>query len=197
MEDIEENYFLGLSVLISGDFVFLPSDVKLSKIITMNSTDTRVTLFVRIRFFLPSLRGIRSQQSKHLLYLQLRRSILESQLPCSLEQLHELGGLALQAEFGDYSEKVHLSNYSKQLKNSLNIFCFQHEANHYFLLEHYVPENLIGNGEHFRQILTRAHQARKGLGVEKAEEDFILLAQSLPSYGVHFYSAVLVSMTQQ
>lgn len=104
-ENIEENFFLGLSILISGDFVFLPSDVKLHKVVTSDPA-TKFTLFVRVRFFLPSLRGIRSHHSRHLLYLQLRRSLIENQLPCTVNHLCELGGLALQAEFGDFTSKV-------------------------------------------------------------------------------------------
>lgn len=99
---------LGLSALIAGDFVFLPSDARICKAMTQPSSQgtIAITLFVRVRFFLPSLRAIRSLQARHLLYLQLRRSVLEHQLPCSYSQLIEFGGLALQAEFGDFSEKV-------------------------------------------------------------------------------------------
>lgn len=42
-----------------------------------------------------------SLQSRHLLYLQLRKSILESQILCDDADLIVLGGLALQAEVGD------------------------------------------------------------------------------------------------
>ena len=98
---------LGLSALIAGDFVFLPSDTRISKaVLPGTSQDVVLTLFMRVRFFLPSLRGMRNTKGRHLLYLQLRRSILEHQLPCSFTQLVELDGLALQAEFGDYDEKV-------------------------------------------------------------------------------------------
>lgn len=105
-EHIEENFMLGLAALIAGDFVFLPSDTRICKAFHGNIHSVTPTLFVRVRFFLPSLRGIRSAQARHLLYLQLRRSILEHQLPCSFRQIIELNGLALQAEFGDYKEKV-------------------------------------------------------------------------------------------
>lgn len=98
---------LGLSALIAGDFVFLPSDTRISKAFPTSDTgQINPTLFMRVRFFLPSLRGIRATQARHLLYLQLRRSILEHQLPCSFTQLIELNGLALQAEFGDFNERV-------------------------------------------------------------------------------------------
>lgn len=101
---------LGISALIAGDFVFLPSDTRICKAFQQgNVQGITPTLFMRVRFFLPSLRGIRSAQARHLLYLQIRRSILEHQLPCSFRQIIELNGLALQTEFGDYAEKVRIT----------------------------------------------------------------------------------------
>lgn len=43
-----------------------------------------------------------SVESRHLLYLQLRKSILESQIMCNDDDLIHLGGLALQAEMGNF-----------------------------------------------------------------------------------------------
>lgn len=106
---------LGLSALIAGDFVFLPSDTRICKAMQPTTSNISLTLFLRVRFFLPSLRGLRSTQTRHLLYLQLRRSILEHQLPCSFTQLVQLNGLALQAEFGDYNERV---------REIFSIYCF-------------------------------------------------------------------------
>lgn len=71
-EGIVENFFLGLCVLIGGDFVFLPPDLKVHKAapqmwITGHQKKGGVmfpesiifTLFMRIKFFLPTLRGVR------------------------------------------------------------------------------------------------------------------------------------------
>lgn len=103
---------LGLSALIAGDFVFLPSDTRICKALSQNTSQSSpLTLFMRVRFFLPSLRGIRGAEARHLLYLQLRRCILEHQLPCSFGQIVELNGLALQAEFGDYNQRVCLHHH--------------------------------------------------------------------------------------
>lgn len=166
---------LGLSALIAGDFIFLPSDTRLSKVMMSGTSQSNLTLFLRVRFFLPNLRGVRGSQAKHLLYLQLRRSILEHQLPCSFSQLIELGGFALQAEFGDFSEK-------------------EHGTRDYFLLEHYVPENMscIADEECLKTELIKVHRTKKELDPERAEEEFILLAQNLSHYGGHFYSAIWV-----
>ncbi|XP_031358512.1 uncharacterized protein LOC116182151 [Photinus pyralis] len=175
-EHIEENFMLGLSALIAGDFVFLPSDARICKAMGLGNAQIALTLFVRVRFFLPSLRAIRSHQARHMLYLQLRRCILEYQLPCTYAQLMDFGGLALQAEFGDYTKK-------------------EHGAKDYFLLEHYVPETVSCNSDEYKCLkedLTLAHMTRRGLSTDRAEENFMILAQTFPHYGGHFYTAVWV-----
>lgn len=176
-EHIEENFMLGMSALIAGDFVFLPSDTRICKAMqpseSMGDMPGTLTLFMRVRFFLPSLRGIRSPQARHLLYLQLRRSILEHQLPCSFSQLIEMDGLAMQAEFGDYKEK-------------------EHGTSDYFLLEHYVPDTMacaVDDHKYLREELVKSHKSKYGMIREKAEEDFISCAQKLTHYGGHFYTA--------
>lgn len=47
-----------------------------------------------------------------MLYLQLRKSVLEKHILCTDDDLIMLGGLALQAEVGDFKESVSvLTNY--------------------------------------------------------------------------------------
>ncbi|XP_015589515.1 uncharacterized protein LOC107265051 isoform X2 [Cephus cinctus] len=196
-EGLDENFTLGLAALLAGDFAMLPPDTKLNKVAPpgwlnngknkgLLGLPTSFMLYLRLRFFLPSLRGIRSWISKHLLYLQIRRCILEQQLICPLPQLINLTGLALQAEFGNYS---------------IN----EHGCGDYFLLEHYVPESLIlnpdqneqsqipGGADALRVQLHQAHRERRGLDANKAEEMFIAHAQALPDYGAHYYIATVDS----
>ncbi|KAG7213100.1 hypothetical protein KM043_002423 [Ampulex compressa] len=193
-ESLDENFTLGLAVLLAGDFAMLPPDTKLSKVAPpgwlssgkskgLLGLPTSFMLYLRLRFFLPSLRGIRSWISKHLLYLQIRRCILEQQLVCPYPELINLTGLALQAEFGNYNAN-------------------EHGCGDYFLLEHYVPESLIlnvdqsqsnGSAETLRARLHQAHRDRRGLDSNKAEEMFITNAQSLPDYGSHYYIATVDS----
>nr|CAD7394232.1 unnamed protein product [Timema cristinae] len=186
-EIMEENYTLGLAALLGGDFVFLPPSTKLSKIASaIWSGDTKkhtvplysFTLYVRVRFFLPSLRGIGSWFTKHHLFLQLRRSLLEQLIECSLVQHVGLSGLALQAEFGDYKEQ-------------------EHGCEEYFLLEHYIPDNLLlGTDEvALKARLQNCHRQRKGLDPGRAEEMFIAQVQCLPTYGAHFFSATWLTKT--
>ncbi|TGZ52224.1 FERM and PDZ domain-containing protein 2 [Temnothorax longispinosus] len=191
-ESLDENFTLGLAVLLAGDFAMLPPDTKLNKVAPpgwlssgkskgLLGLPTSFMLYLRLRFFLPSLRGIRSWISKHLLYLQIRRCILEQQLVCPYSELINLTGLALQAEFGNYNVN-------------------EHGCGDYFLLEHYVPESLVLSADRhqsqpcvdadtLRAQLHRAHRDRRGLDSNKAEEMFITHAQSLPDYGSHYYIA--------
>lgn len=116
-EQISENYILGICALIGGDFVFLPMNLKIYKVApqvwiqnaTKKASDEIknpvFSLYLRVKLFLPTLR-IMSVESRHTLFLQLRKSILENHIVCTDDDLITLGGLALQAEVGDFHDDV-------------------------------------------------------------------------------------------
>lgn len=67
-ERLEDNFILGLAVLLGGNFAFLPSETKLHKVSPAGwCGDSRkhsvpsytFTLYLRVKFFMPSLRGVR------------------------------------------------------------------------------------------------------------------------------------------
>ncbi|XP_054267068.1 tyrosine-protein phosphatase non-receptor type 13-like [Macrosteles quadrilineatus] len=183
-EGISENFTLGLAMLVSGDFMFLPPEVRLHKMAPSgwgNSTQKNhpyysFTLYLKIKFFLTPLRCFRSWSWKHLLYLQLRRCLLERQLRCETKDMMTLAGLALQAEFGDFNVE-------------------EHGCGDYFLPEHYLPEGMWREGEAgVVRELQLLHRERRGLDPGRAEEMFISYCQRLSEYGTHHYSAVTVSV---
>lgn len=84
VEGYEENYFLGLCVIIGGDFVFLPMDLKVHKVapqgwtvpaaqaakkahgrnaaaaaLVVAEANVSLSLFIRVKFYLPTLRGLK------------------------------------------------------------------------------------------------------------------------------------------
>jgi len=61
------------------------------------------------------------QKTIHQFYLQLREDVLSGQLYCHEEASFSLGGLALQAETGDYNDAL---------------------GDEYFLPEHYIPSRV-------------------------------------------------------
>lgn len=186
-EKYEHNFMLGIAVLLGGDFVFLPDDYKMKKIAPENwNTKTGnkkskvyeehlpFTVFLRIKFFLPTniARNIQGGDWRHRVYLQLRRSTVEGQLTSTLQNLILLAGYALHIEFGEY-------------------FYREHGSADYFLLEHYLPENLLTNDmSDIKLRMKRAHESRRGLDRDRAIINYISLAQTFRDYGAHFYSAV-------
>lgn len=71
-ENYVENYFLGLCAIIGGDFVFLPMDLKVYKVAPQSWVNLpkkpgmpcqenllTFSLFIRIKFYLPTLRGLK------------------------------------------------------------------------------------------------------------------------------------------
>ncbi|XP_055524142.1 uncharacterized protein LOC129717898 isoform X2 [Wyeomyia smithii] len=180
MEHLTENFFLGLCALIGGDFVFLPHDLKIYKVapqIWVNTSKKSAalgenvvfTLYLRIKFFLPTLRGVSCLESRHLLYLQLRRSILERQVLCSEDDLITLGGLALQVEVGSFRENMKYSEY--------------------FTISHYLPEEVYRRKKELAKYLRNSHFCKRGLHQLEAEHNFIRYVQELKEYGLHLYSA--------
>lgn len=63
-------------------------------------------MFVINRFINCIINPYSALESRHMLYLQLRKSVLEKQILCTEDDLILLGGLALQAEVGDFQENV-------------------------------------------------------------------------------------------
>ncbi|KAF6212873.1 hypothetical protein GE061_010583 [Apolygus lucorum] len=172
-ESLELSVTLGLACLVSDDFVFPPAEFKISKVAPPSWSKPRTqfpppfTVYLRFKLYLPSLRGTRSWKWKHLLYLQLRRALLERQLRAEKQQLLALAGLALQAEFGDHS--------------GLD------DGDSYFLAEHYVPDE-----EGSAYELSLLHRQRAGLDPGRAEEMFISHVMTLPEYGTQYISAFMV-----
>lgn len=148
-----------------------------------------------------------SLESRHLLYLQLRKSILESQILCADEDLIELGGLALQAEIGDCVSTRHRPIDVAQLELKENICIISRQitegscstantittsTSDYFTVSHYLPEGVYQRRRDVVQLLSDAHRRRRGLHAKEAELLYVKHVQQLKEHGLHLYSAIWV-----
>ncbi|CAK1586655.1 unnamed protein product [Parnassius mnemosyne] len=186
-EKYEHSFMLGIAALVGGDFVFLPDDYKIKKIASENwhksnkkgkgtdaSNEASLTVFLRIKFFLPKniASNIQGGEWRYRVYLQLRRATVEGQMTSTIQNLVLLAGYALHIEFGEFSYR-------------------EHGSGDYFLLEHYLPETVITDDmADVKLRMKRAHESRRGLDRDKAIINYITLAQTFRDYGAHFYSAV-------
>nr|XP_023679859.1 FERM and PDZ domain-containing protein 2 [Paramormyrops kingsleyae] len=106
-----EPFYFSLAFIDDDEFFFLDPETKISKVapdIWKKTPSASFALFLRVKFFVNDICLILHQLTRHQYYLvvQLRKDILEDRLCCSEETSLLLGGLALQAEFGDYMPEV-------------------------------------------------------------------------------------------
>ncbi|XP_068744131.1 tyrosine-protein phosphatase non-receptor type 13-like isoform X2 [Montipora capricornis] len=170
---LTEKIFFGLTQEQDGEHIFLDLDVKLAKYAPPKwKEEGKVTekfvLNFRVKFYVESVTLLSYHKTVHQFYLQLRQDILKGQLYCHEEASFILGGLALQAETGDYNESV---------------------GTEYFLPEHYIPSRIMDkvSVDHALQQLPQFHLTVHGMTDEQAELEFIKEAQKLQEYGIHFY----------
>uniref|UniRef100_A0A803T5A0 Tyrosine-protein phosphatase non-receptor type n=1 Tax=Anolis carolinensis TaxID=28377 RepID=A0A803T5A0_ANOCA len=62
------------------------------------------TVFFGVVFYVPSVSQLQQEITRYQYYLQLKKDILEGNIPCTFEQAIHLAGLAVQADFGDYDQ---------------------------------------------------------------------------------------------
>ncbi|XP_074610552.1 tyrosine-protein phosphatase non-receptor type 13-like [Acropora palmata] len=170
---LTEKCFFGLALEQDGEQIFLDLEVKLAKYAPPKwKEEGKVTeKFVvnfRVKFYVENVTLLSYQKTFHQFYLQLRQDILNGQLYCHEEASYLLGGLALQAETGDYNDIL---------------------SDEYFLPQHYIPKRIIDkvSVDQVLQQLPQFHETFHGMTDEEAELEFIKEAQKLQEYGVHFY----------
>ncbi|XP_066484290.1 tyrosine-protein phosphatase non-receptor type 21 isoform X2 [Tiliqua scincoides] len=62
------------------------------------------TVYFGVVFYVPSVSQLQQEITRYQYYLQLKKDILEGNIPCTFEQAIHLAGLAVQADFGDYDQ---------------------------------------------------------------------------------------------
>ncbi|XP_059138710.1 tyrosine-protein phosphatase non-receptor type 13-like isoform X2 [Physella acuta] len=174
--DLDDFFFFGLTYICEGEHFFLDADTKLHKVSPegwkegpkSHSPPVTFTLYVRIKFYPESLTDFRHTISYHLLYLQLRKDILEERVTGNSDALFRLTGLALQAEYGDHS-----------LMPTEGYFAVEHYFS-YMNIKRYGAAYLYNNA-------VREHKNCKGVGSSQAEVEFIKHVRHLSEYGIHFH----------
>lgn len=175
--DIKEGSLFTLSCVNENgtEYWALSNETKLSKIAPVGWKEGRacrdLTLYQRFRFHPDDVDSIKDGDNKHQLYLQLRRDLLEARINGLTQNMYlSLAGMALQVEFGDFSEDIHGDD-------------------EYFMLEHYLPNHMLLEGrESSRKSLVKVHRAHLGQSQSKTEMKFCREIQRLENFGFHFFS---------
>ncbi|TRY73025.1 hypothetical protein TCAL_12859 [Tigriopus californicus] len=176
-QDMKETCYYGLALQVDREFWILASDTKLSKVAPSTWKDSRFTgcspftLHLRFKYLPDSMDSFKDPNNMHQFYLQLRSDVIDGLYQMSQAQHIGLAGMALQTEFGDFSEDIHGDGY-------------------YFILDHYLPRHVIrqlGEDE-ARQSVSRLHRAHLGQSQSKTELKYCKEIQRLDNFGFHTFS---------
>ena len=193
-QDITESSVFALSLKLgsANEFCPLSNDLKLSKIAPQGWKDSCIggknhphnnnqlwphppfVLYQRFRFLPRDLdQQLKDPKNKHQLYLQFRSDVLSGRYRMPVNLHLSIAAMALQVEFGDFSEDVH--------------------GDDYFMLEHYVPKHVVdqlGISE-AKSCLERLHRGYLGQSQSKTELKFIREIQDLSDFGFHLFEVQL------
>ncbi|GBO31022.1 FERM and PDZ domain-containing protein 2, partial [Araneus ventricosus] len=154
---LRERYLFGLAYMYGEEHIFIDKKQRIFDLLHSCSalSRNRILIHLRVKFYLNDIHLMRTPSLRHLYYLQLRNDFLEGNYCCDNNIALSIGGLSLQAEFGDYDS----SEYGKE----------------YFLLEHYLPYFTIErlNRSVAKTKLHEHHFKLEGISKELAELKYI------------------------
>ncbi|XP_042548500.1 tyrosine-protein phosphatase non-receptor type 21 [Dipodomys spectabilis] len=129
------------------------------------------TVYFGVVFYVPSVSQLQQEITRYQYYLQLKKDILEGNIPCTLEQAIHLAGLAVQADFGDFDQ------YESQ--DFLQKFAL-------FPVEWLQDEKVL---EEATQKVALLHQKYRGLTAPDAEMLYMQEVERMDGYGEESYPA--------
>lgn len=129
------------------------------------------TVYLGVVFYVPNVSQLQQEVTRYQYYLQLKKDILEGNLPCTLEQAIQLAGLAVQADFGDFDQ--YESQDFLQKFALLPVGWLQ-------------DENVL---EEATQKVALLHQKYRGLPAPEAEMLYMQEVERMDGYGEESYPA--------
>uniref|UniRef100_A0A8D0L8F6 Tyrosine-protein phosphatase non-receptor type n=1 Tax=Sphenodon punctatus TaxID=8508 RepID=A0A8D0L8F6_SPHPU len=130
------------------------------------------TVYFGVVFYVPTVSQLQQEITRYQYYLQLKKDILEGNIPCTLEQAVQLAGLAVQADFGDYDQYE-----SQEFLQRFALFPVG------WLQEEKILE------EEATQKVALLHQKYRGLTPPDAEMLYIQEVERMEGYGEESYPA--------
>ncbi|XP_074752784.1 FERM domain-containing protein 1 isoform X2 [Athene noctua] len=176
---IKEPHFFGLSIVKNNEYVFIDLEQKLSKYFskewkkeTTKGTEKFTPPFVaffRVQYYVENGRVISDKVARQLYYCHLKEQVLMSRCNHKEEIYFLLAAYSLQADLGNYREKVHTGRY------------FEPQA--------YFPQWIIAKrgSDYILKHAPEMHQEQQGLSAKEAVLKFIKESCLLEDVPVHFY----------
>ncbi|NXN97627.1 FRMD6 protein, partial [Rhinopomastus cyanomelas] len=176
---ITEPHFFGLSVVKNNEYVFVDLEQKLSKYFskewkreTTKGTEKfspPFVVFFRVQYYVENGRVISDRVARQLYYCHVKEQVLLSHCNHKEEIYFLLAAYSLQADLGNYREKVH--------------------AGRYFEPQAYFPQWIIAKrgSDYILKHAPEMHREQQGLSAKDAVLRFIKESCLLEDVPVHFY----------
>ncbi|XP_054678168.1 FERM domain-containing protein 1 isoform X2 [Grus americana] len=176
---IKEPHFFGLSIVKNNEYVFIDLEQKLSKYFSKEwKKDTTkgtekfsppFVAFFRVQYYVENGRVISDKVARQLYYCHLKEQVLMSRCNHKEEIYFLLAAYSLQADLGNYREKVHTGKY------------FEPQA--------YFPQWIIAKrgSDYILKHAPEMHREQQGLSAKEAVLMFIKESCLLEDVPVHFY----------
>uniref|UniRef100_A0A8C9V7B8 protein-tyrosine-phosphatase n=1 Tax=Scleropages formosus TaxID=113540 RepID=A0A8C9V7B8_SCLFO len=128
-------------------------------------------LFFGVMFYVPNVSRLEQEVTRYQYYLQVKKEILDGRLQCTVEQGIRLAGLAVQADFGDFTQ-----------------FQSQDFLREYVLFPVNWPhvEEVL---EEWTQKVAEEHKSHCGMQPAEAELLYIKEVERLDGYGQESFAA--------
>ncbi|XP_026173889.1 tyrosine-protein phosphatase non-receptor type 14 [Mastacembelus armatus] len=128
-------------------------------------------LFFGVMFYVPNVSQLEQEATRYQYYLQVKKEVLDGRLHCTVEQGIRLAGLAVQADFGDFTQ-----------------FISQDFLRQYVLF----PVNWPNRDEvleEWTQKVAEEHKSHCGMQAADAESLYIEEVEKLDSFGQESFAA--------
>ncbi|XP_017272584.1 tyrosine-protein phosphatase non-receptor type 21 isoform X2 [Kryptolebias marmoratus] len=129
------------------------------------------TVYFGVLFYIPSITQLQQEITRYQYYLQLKKDVLEGRISCSLDQAIRLASLAVQADFGDFSQ------YDSQ--DFLQKFAL-------FPIDWIQDEQVL---QEATQKVALRYQSFRGLPASEAEMLYMQEVEKMEGYGQESYQA--------
>jgi hypothetical protein len=167
--DVVERDYFGLYYLDNMVKVYI-DPLKTAKRQIPVEEDGSWKLHFGVKYYIEDPTILKEDITRYQYVLQICQDIKTQRIKVTKEQTDELMSLVLQSSVGDYNEEEHPAGYTQEFQN------------YFYSKKETVPQNL-------EDTIKELHKTKNGMDPEQCELEFLKLAQALPRYGVHTYSA--------
>lgn len=169
---LKEKEYFGLAYMDdTGHYSWLQLDRRvLEHEFPKRSAQTTLVLYFRIKYFVESIAHLRDSSTVEAFYLQTQSLVYNGVIEVSSDKAFQLAALVLQATHGDYSS----TDLAKQHLKKLPVLPTSTLVEHPSLT---VCEDRVV--EQYKQCIGQSRGA--------AIVNYMRIAESLPTYGVHYY----------